>query len=378
MTSKSSNGLYIHIPFCAAKCDYCDFLSFADKQNQWTSYKDALIAELSKYNSNIPIDTIYIGGGTPTVWPASFLSELFQALPPTLSNAEITCEANPGTLTAEKISVLSSGGVNRISLGLQACQPRLLENIGRQTAYETFLENFYELRRAGFNNINIDIMFALPHQKLADWEETLHHIVVLKPEHISAYALTPEENTPLWSSYGENICDEETDRLMYHRCKAFLQECGYIQYELSNFCKPGYESRHNLRYWTRKPYLGFGLGAHSFDGQVRWHNTTDLQLYLVDNLVNNKTPFPDQTRHDRMPITKAEAMAEFMFLGLRMTNGVSVTAFLEAFDQWPHEVYGPWISQMKTDSLLQEKDEHIFLTDYGMDLANRVMAGFLE
>ena len=376
MTYKS-NGLYIHIPFCLAKCDYCDFLSFADKQNQWTSYKNALISEISGYDFINPIDTIYIGGGTPTVWPSSFLSELLQALPPTLPNAEITCEANPGTLTAEKISALYFGGVNRISLGLQACQPHLLESIGRQTAYETFLENFHALRCQGFKNINVDIMFALPYQNLADWEETLQNIAALDPEHISAYALTPEEHTPLWPRFGENICDEVTDRLMYHRCKAFLQEYGYVQYELSNFCKPGYESRHNLRYWTRKPYTGLGLGSHSFDGNSRWHNTTDLQQYLAVNLTSNHTN-NKKSRCNHTTINKTEAMSEFMFLGLRKTNGISVAGFLKEFGQLPREVYGPWIVKMEEDKLLQEKNGRIFLTDYGMDLANRVMAGFLE
>ncbi|MCL2420221.1 MAG: radical SAM family heme chaperone HemW [Defluviitaleaceae bacterium] len=362
-------GLYIHIPFCSSKCDYCDFLSFSDKQNQWEAYKNALLNELSFYSHVRPIDTIYIGGGTPTVWPSSFLSDLLQALPPTLPDVEITCEANPGTLNEDRIEALISGGVNRISLGLQAWQPHLLKAIGRQTSSEIFLENYNALRHSGIKNINIDIMFALPSQSLDNWEETLWKVIDLEPEHISAYALTPEENTPLWARYGENICDDETDRMMYHRCKAILKECGYQQYEISNFCKPGFESKHNLRYWMRQPYIGLGLGAHSFANDLRWNNTTDFCQYIKSQ------------RHVKLnatPITQVDAMAEFMFLGLRMTQGISIDEFAKEFDKFPCEVYGSWIVQMEQDGLLQQENGRIFLTDIGMDLANRVMAGFLE
>ena len=347
-------GLYIHIPFCVSKCGYCDFLSFCGRESEWAGYKDALIGEIFRFGPSGPIDTIYIGGGTPTVWPEDFLSELLAALPSAIFGAEITCEANPGTLTPEKIAVLLNGGVNRISMGLQSTQPHLLKAIGRKNFGEM---HFYDLRNAGFNNINIDIMFALPGQTLADWEETLKYVCDLEPEHISAYALTLEEGTPLW---GTEICSEKIDRQMYHRCKTFLRERGYIQYELSNFCKPGFESRHNLRYWKRKPYMGFGLGAHSFANDVRWHNTMDMKKYLED-----------APAEGHIPISQEEALSESIFLGLRMTEGVDVN------DQgWAR--YAPWISKMKKDGLLCEKDGYIFLTDYGMDLSNLVMAGFLE
>ena len=361
-----NTGLYLHIPFCDTKCDYCDFISFSNKQNLWKDYKDTLIKEISSFTPTTPIDTIYIGGGTPTVWPSSFLSQLLEALPTTLRGAEVTCEANPGTLTKKKIDVLTSGGVNRISMGLQAWQPHLLKAVGRQSDIKSFLTNFRDMRQAGLNNINVDIMFSLPGQSLKDWEETLYQVTALKPEHISAYALTLEEGSPLRVRNIDEI-DEETDRLMYHRCKKILGDCGYIQYELSNFCKPGCESRHNVRYWLRKPYIGFGLGAHSFEGGVRWHNTTDMGQYLES-----------QTKLGSTPIAKSDAMAEFMFLGLRTTKGVSAKAFAIEFDKPLREVYGYWVNRMKKEELLQEKDGFISLTDLGMDLANRVMAGFLE
>ena len=349
-------GLYIHIPFCQSKCDYCDFLSFANREGDWETYIDRVVNELEPYGSGFLFDTIYIGGGTPTVLPAFLLKRLLDSLPPALPHAEITCEANPGTLDSGKISVLAAFGVNRISLGLQAWQDSLLKNIGRQTTTASFLENYHALRNAGFNNINVDIMFALPGQSPAHWEETLLNVSALNPEHISAYALTLEENTPLWSKYGENICCEETDRKMYHYCKTFLQSRGYIQYEISNFCKPGFESRHNIRYWTRRPYFGIGHGAHSFDGSFRWCN-------------DKKEP---------ALITKADAMAEFMFLGLRMTKGVSEKDFSSCFGFCPSDVYGSWINKMIEEGLLRKNDGRIYLTGLGMDLANRVMAGFLE
>ena len=364
--NKEDNGLYIHIPFCASKCGYCDFLSYDDKQKVQAAYKDALIRELSHCTSFV--DTIYIGGGTPTIWPAPFLSELLNALP---HASEITCEANPGTLTMPKISALAKGGVSRISLGLQAWQPHLLKAIGRRSSTTAFLKNFHALRSAGFNNINVDIMFALPGQSLADWEETLKNVAVLEPEHISAYALTPTD------------MDEETDRLMYHNCKAFLRKRGYKQYELSNFCKPGFECKHNLRYWTCRPYTGYGLGAHSFDGKMRWNNTTDLEKYI--NIFHSK-PHATAAHRDKCKsylyskdssenIIKAETKLEFMIMGLRMTEGVLLND-----DLW--EAYSLWITKMINDGLLEKRQEEngrrIALTDRGMDLANLVMAGFLE
>lgn len=334
-----SKGIYVHVPFCAAKCGYCDFLSFDDAEGKWEAYCDALIAEIGEAR---PVDTVYIGGGTPTVLPSHLLRRLLAALP---AAGEVTCEANPGTLDAEKIAVLAEGGVNRVSLGLQAWQPRLLRNIGRRDS-GAFTENYKALRDAGFENINIDVMFSLPGQSQKDWEETLREVCALAPEHISAYALTPTD------------VDDETDRRMYHYCKAFLAAQGYMQYEISNFCKPGFESRHNLLYWKRGDYRGYGLGAHSFVNGVRFQNTEDLDEYL--------------------PLSEADAMAEFMFLGLRLTEGVRIAAFAEEFGRSLYEIYGPWIEKMTAGGLLCEKNGYIALTDLGMDLANTVMSGFLE
>ena len=345
-----TTGLYIHIPFCTAKCDYCDFLSFDNVKYQWEAYSKVLIGELKSYTPSAPIDSVYIGGGTPTVWPVTLLSESLKVLPKAI---EFTCEANPSTLNDEKIAVLAEAGINRISLGLQAWQPHLLQAIGRRDY--AFTEAFEALRRGGFSNINIDLMFALPGQTMTDWKETLNQVVNLQPEHISAYGLTLEESTPLYSRF--NGFDEELDRQMYHYCKEFLQKNGYKQYELSNFCKPGFESIHNLRYWKHKPYRGFGLGAHSFENNQRWNITSSLDGYLNGNF----------SKENLTAISEKEAEAEAMILGLRMTEGVR-----------PIESYRPWIEKMKNDELLIESNGRIFLSDRGMDLANIVMAGFLE
>jgi len=374
-------GIYIHIPFCASKCGYCDFLSFPGDDKAWDDYQTALLHEIQNFHSSASfgavgkIDTIYIGGGTPTVWSAPLLLRILRAMDvfPIETGAEITCEANPGTLSPEKLYALHEAGVNRLSLGLQAWQPHLLTALGRETSRETFVKNFNQARKAGFKNISIDVMFALPGQTLEDWKETLYNVAALDPEHISAYALTLEEGTPLWNrlAFDENYDAEEIekiDREMYAYCKTFLQSRGYHQYELSNFCKPGHESRHNSGYWKRKPYLGFGLGAHSFFNEERWNNTTDMETYLS----NMK-----EIRQNITEISIRDAMEETIFLGLRLTKGVSARDFAQKFNITLDEAYGTWITQMFTEGLLQEKDGYIQLTELGMDFANRVMAGFL-
>lgn len=342
----SDNSLYIHIPFCNIKCGYCDFLSFDDKQSLQEAYKDALLQELYNCMPSNRISTIYIGGGTPTALPAPLLNEILNSLPPC---PDITCEANPDTLTAEKINTLKAGGVNRISLGLQAAQPHLLHAIGRKGDTKTFTDSFINLRNAGFSNINVDIMFALPRQTLEEWDDTLKLLIDLNPEHISAYALTPD------------VVDEKTDRLMYHHLINFLDKHGYKQYEISNFCKPGFESTHNIRYWTLAPYTGFGIGAHSFDGKMRWQNTSDIHKYTSNKIC---------AKNIREEYIEADILAETIIMGLRMNKGVP-TAIIP-------DTHYFWVQKMKTDGLLQQKDDRISLTSLGMDLANIIMLGFLE
>ncbi|MCL2264280.1 MAG: radical SAM family heme chaperone HemW, partial [Defluviitaleaceae bacterium] len=290
-----ATGIYIHIPFCVRKCVYCDFLSFEigeptpPLQKNFNFYVAKVIAELKDARAHQifagGVDTVYIGGGTPTALPAPFLCEILGAVRefPLLDGAEITVEANPGTVDFAYLSTLKEAGVTRLSFGLQATQENLLRGLGRVHSMADFTANFRAAREAGFDNINVDLMFALPAQTLQDWQDTLAEIVALSPQHISAYSLTPAENTPLFAAIesGKTILpDDETDRTMYHYARRFLASAGYAHYEISNFAKHGFESQHNINCWTMKPYIGFGLGAHSFDGNTRWHNPETMAEYL--------------------------------------------------------------------------------------------------
>jgi len=355
-------GLYIHIPFCSSKCAYCDFLSACGNEAHYEAYCDALIEEIKAYKPAFPIDTVFIGGGTPTVLPKTLLERLLKALPPLAPNAEFTCEANPGTLDKAKIKVLTAGGVNRISLGLQAWQDNLLKNIGRKSTLDDFLQTYHLLQDMGVENISVDLMFALPEQSMDDWKESLQNVVALKPKHISAYALTLEEDTHL----PFEAFDEKLDREMYQFCKTYLSANGYMQYELSNFCKAGFLSKHNLRYWELSPYKGFGLGAHSYMEGMRFHNSTDLQEYIKNN-----------EKKDVIKLSKADMMSEFMFLGLRKTKGVAFDDFYKKFDVNAYELYKIWIDKMAAEGYISKLKDCISLTDKGMDFANYVMAGFL-
>lgn len=289
-----------------------------------------------------------------------------------LENAEITIEANPGTLDNRRLLALRRLGVNRISIGLQAWQDRLLKRLGRIHNQEDFLINYHSARDAGFQNISVDIMFALPGQSLADWQETLQNVVLLKPEHISAYSLIVEEGTPFFEQYqkGQLLLTEETlDRQMYETAKNILSKAGYCQYEISNFAIPGVESVHNTAYWKTLPYIGCGLGAHSYEEGVRFHNTYDLESYIH---LNGNCP-----QEDREELSLAMQQSEFMFCGLRMAEGVSYDAFEKRFGIALASVYGETLQKLETQGLLRCKNGRVFLTNRGIDVSNRVFAEFL-
>jgi len=334
------------------------------------AYVQHLLSELCNsewMTGSYCIDTVYIGGGTPTALPSFLLCKILDAVKalPLLPDAEITVEANPGTLSLEYLRDLNVHGANRLSLGLQTTHTHLLSAIGRGRAIhsdlEIFIQNYHQAKAAGFDNINIDLMFALPSQTLQEWQETLQEVVALSPQHISAYSLTPAENTPLFDALekGELILpDDETDRNMYHYAREFLADAGYMQYELSNFAKPGFESRHNVNCWKRVPYIGFGLGAHSFDGTNRWHNTEEMKEYIISP---QKKGFQS--------LTESEAFAEKIILGLRLTDGILES---EIPDQ-----YAAKVQTLITDGLLKHENQNICLTPRGMDLANVVFTEFL-
>lgn len=380
MKNTKTIGLYIHIPFCRQKCLYCDFPSWAGKEGQMQGYVDALTKEIEnrgKEYADRKVVSVFFGGGTPTTLSIPMLEQLMQAVFANwdiAEDAEITTEANPGTLDGEMASALKRMGFNRLSMGVQAWQNRLLRDLGRIHTIETFQENLKAVREAGFTNINTDLMFALPNQTMADWQETVRNIVALHPEHISAYSLILEEGTPFFDRYekGElKPAEEDLDREMYHWAIEYLAEHGYEQYEISNFAKKGRESRHNRIYWQAEEYLGMGLGSHSYMAGERFHNIYDLQKYMqADGDVS-------LLKEEVEVITEEDALAEFMFLGLRLTEGVSFARFRERFGREMKNIYGEQIEELEKDGLLQEDEKGIRLTARGVDISNFVFEKFL-
>lgn len=397
-------GIYIHIPFCEAKCAYCDFLSGPSSNENKKRYVDALVEQIKEYsylNEEYYIRTIFIGGGTPssidpmdirrileTVYEVFGIENTYingnnqQALQST-SNLEITIEANPGTLTEEKLRIYKKSGINRISMGLQSVNDKELKLLGRIHTFEQFEENYHLARECGFTNINIDLMSALPGQTIDTWERTLKTIIELNPEHISAYSLIIEEGTPFYERYadGSELPAEDEDRQMYYLTKKLLREAGYERYEISNYAKPGFESKHNSSYWERIDYVGFGLGASSCLNNTRFHNEDDLALYIEEGTrIKNENSVSFEERFERkelQQLTLKEQMEECMFLGLRMMKGVDMNQFEQQFEVQFDKVYGKIVKEMISDGLLIIKDHHLILTERGIDLSNYVMSEFL-
>ncbi len=284
---------------------------------------------------------------------------------------EITMEVNPGTLTPDKLKLYKLAGINRLSFGLQSADNRELKLLGRIHTYETFLENYRLAREIGFHNINIDLMSALPGQTLTDWLDTLSQVIQLNPEHISAYSLILEEGTPFFSRYQEEDQDEELDRAIYARTKEVLEKAGYFRYEISNYAKPGYESRHNTSYWVRTDYLGMGLGAASLLNNSRYQNTESLSDYLE----LSKDYHDIRGSKEELPVYRQ--MEEFMFLGLRMSKGINKIYFQNLFGTCIESVYGGVLNKSLGEGLIDCKGDTIYLTDKGIDLSNRVLSEFL-
>lgn len=377
--------LYVHIPFCVRKCEYCDFLSAPAGADTQQEYVRNLLLEIEQKGvrcTDYEVTTIFFGGGTPSILKAGWIADILNAIHRNFKvrkDAEITIECNPGTLTFEKLSIYKSAGINRISVGLQSASDAELRELGRIHTYEDFLKSYDLIRKKGFSNVNIDLMAALPGQTLKSYEQTLRRVLALKPEHISAYSLIIEEGTPFYEKYeadellrekGEKpqmLPSEETERLMYERTKELLLAHGYERYEVSNYARRGYACRHNIGYWRRENYLGFGLGSASLLENERFHNTTDLTDYLGG----------DYLAYEQEKLDKKSQMEEFMFLGLRMTDGISTECFRQTFGLTVELVYGPVLEQQIADQLLRKEDGRIFLTERGLDVSNYVMAQFL-
>jgi oxygen-independent coproporphyrinogen-3 oxidase len=401
-------SVYIHIPFCKSKCHYCDFLSWAGHSAEVQErYVKALLREiemvLPAYRENYAAYTVFIGGGTPSVLPAAAIEALMEKLNNTCDifnntrnetdntrnvihrqNPEITIEANPGTLSTKALQSYRRAGINRLSIGLQSPFNQDLIFLGRPHTYEDFLATYHEARAAGFANINIDLIQSLPNHTQALWNEALAKVVELGPEHVSAYGLTIEPNTPLAALDGANTLSEEEDRAIYHQTRTFLANKNYTRYEISNYARYGFECQHNLTYWRRGDYLGLGLGASSLMGNVRWRNVKGLFNYMeiLESTYPQNVDNSDglsRLREELHTLSITEQMEEFIFLGLRLTEGVSRARFREAFARELDNVYEKPLADLTALGLLEETEhgESIRLTDAGVDVSNRVLAEFL-
>lgn len=369
-------SLYVHIPFCKQKCFYCDFKSYAGIEELENDYIDALILEIRNKCKGYLIKTLFIGGGTPSYLSENNLSKLLKELNKLsfLDDAEKTIECNPGTLSDEKIKIIKENNINRISMGLQTTKNNLLKNIGRIHTIEEFKANYKRVRELGIQNINIDIMFGLPNQSLEDYKETLEDIVKLNPEHISAYSLIIEEGTYFYKLYEENklnIPNEDDERSMYEITKEILEDNNYKQYEISNYAKEGRECRHNKVYWELDEYIGVGVSASSFIDEKRIKNIDNIKEYI--ERINSNIDVSESIVANSLK----EDMEEFMFLGLRMIEGVSIDKFKDKFSKDINDVYGEIINKNKKLGLLDEKNGRIYLTDKGIEVSNWVMSEFI-
>lgn len=373
-------SLYIHIPFCQKKCGYCDFLSFDHCIDKRHEYVDALINEIISYKELLKdrlIDTIFIGGGTPSILECSKIGSILNTiykLYKLSKDCEITIECNPGTITLEKAKCYKSLGINRISMGLQSTDNKALENLGRIHNYNEFVTSFYRLREIGFNNINIDLMFGLPNQTVKDWEETLLRVVKFNPEHISAYGLIIEEGTAYYNKYKQGrrpLPSEDDERDMYWRCQRILTENDYHHYEISNYSKKGYACKHNIVYWTLKDYIGLGLGASSYFNNRRYDNTKSIDEYSKIKVKSKMGIINKQL------LTTKEQKEEFMFLGLRMLDGIDAKEYYKKFNVKVYDDYEATLKVLSQQKLIHIKDDVIKLSHRGIDISNYVMAQFL-
>ena len=378
-------SLYLHIPFCVRKCLYCDFLSFPADETQKEHYLQLLLREIEcmgRQFADRTVGTVFFGGGTPSILTPEQIGRMMEALYGSfriLPDAEITMECNPGTADADKLQKMRRAGINRLSIGLQSTDDGELRRLGRIHSYEQFLVTYDAARAAGFENINIDLMSALPGQDESSWEQTLKRVIRLKPEHISAYSLILEEGTPFWEMADElQLPDEETDRCMYRRTDELLSESGYHRYEISNYAMTGFECRHNKVYWQRGEYLGLGLGAASLVGEVRRKCPDTMEEYEVYIKQLEQDPSAGWTDLcEEEVLTRKDRMEEYMFLGMRMTEGVSEAVFYECFGETMDFVFGPKLERYEREGLIRREQGMVRLTDRGLDLSNYVFSGLL-
>ncbi|WP_373598748.1 radical SAM family heme chaperone HemW [Paraclostridium bifermentans] len=374
-------GLYIHVPFCAQKCFYCDFNSYKIKSNEKEDYLINIEREMKLYKKHFKdkcFDTVFFGGGTPSILKPEELEKLVKSMYENFNikeDAEITIECNPGTINKEKLIAMKKMGINRLSIGLQAVQNHHLKSIGRIHTYEEFEKNYHDAIDVGFKNINIDLMYALPNQKTEEWKETLDKIIGLNPSHISAYSLILEEGTKLYDMYERNefeLQDEDTDIDMYEYTINTLKENGYNQYEISNYSKEGHECKHNIIYWKCDNYLGLGPGASGYIGDVRYSNVESLNEYN-ERLNNNEKPINEENE-----LSKQDKIEEFIFMGLRMNEGINLDIFKERFEIDFCDLYKNILDKLIDRKLLKIENSNVLLTQKGREISNSVFIEFIN
>ena len=377
--------LYVHIPFCVRKCLYCDFLSGPAPAKRQEEYMRALSREVEEKSARYAertVYSVYFGGGTPSVVSYPLMVKLLGGLKKWYhleAGAEITMEINPGTVNEESLRAYLEAGINRLSIGLQSARNDELASLGRIHTYEQFTDAYYMAREIGYTNISVDMMSGLPGQDAVSWQDTMSRVTQLSPppEHLSAYCLCIEEGTPFKKLFDEHRLDipnEDTEAELYRMTADYLRHCGYQRYEISNYSRPGMCCRHNVGYWTRVDYAGFGVGAASMVDNVRFFNTRDMQIYMQD---------PLHCECGRQELTSAEQAEEYMFLGLRMMDGVSCRTFESLFGKSVDQVYGRVLEVHEAEGLLErysgaDGGERLRLTERGVSLSNYVMADFLD
>ena len=382
-------GIYIHIPFCKQKCYYCDFVSFSNKEGYIEKYVETVKREIDSYDlSNYNITTIYIGGGTPSRIPSEKIQEILEKIKQKISESqtrwediEITIELNPGTVDEEKIKKYKEIGINRLSIGLQSTNNKLLKEIGRIHTFEDFKNTYNLVKKVGFENINVDLMIELPNQTISDVKESLNEIIKLNPTHVSVYSLIVEENTKMEQLINNKelqLPDEELERQMYWYVKNTLELNGYNHYEISNFAKKGKESKHNLNCWEQKEYIGLGLAAYSYLNGVRYGNTSNIEEYInVQDFFNRSELEESGIRIVDEVQTLEDKRKEYMLLGLRKIEGVSIQKFKEKFVENPIFLFRKELEKLVNEELIAIDGDFIRLTNKGLDLANIVWEEFV-
>ena len=384
-------GIYVHIPFCKQKCYYCDFKSYANKEEliekyiKWLKYEIKEVGEGNKLDYENDLDelvtvkTIYIGGGTPSYLDSKYIKEIIEEIRENFKLAdkvEITIEVNPGTVNKTKLLDYINSGINRISIGLQSTDNELLKRIGRIHKYEDFLQTYNMAREVGFKNINVDLMLALPGQTIAKLEKGLKQVIDLQPEHISLYSLIIEDGTKIEKMLKNNeitLPDENIERKIYWETKKVLEEAGYIHYEISNFAKEGYKSEHNWNCWSQKEYMGFGVAAHSYTNDVRFSNIDSIEEYIENYEQGNVTD--NFVFHEKQ--TQSSKMKEYMMLGLRKIEGISIQEFKNKFVGNPLYIYRKELQKLVEEELIEIELDKIKLTKKGLDFANIVWEEFI-